>query len=340
MNIQENVSLTNYSTMKLGGRAQFLVVVESEDELLKAIEFATKNSLKIKVLGGGSNVIFTDAGFDGLVIINEIKGFETLTENNDTIIEIAAGEVWDECVEKIVEAGLTGVEALSLIPGSAGATPVQNVGAYGQEISDSFIKLRAWDLQTKAWVELKNQDCGFEYRKSIFNSSQKNRYIITKIWLELKKSQPRAPFYQSVQEYFSLHNIINPTNLDLRNAVISIRQAKLPDPKVLPNTGSFFKNPIINVEQFSELQRRFPEIPNFAKNNNVKIPAAWLLENAGLKDYKHASGLATYNKQPLVIVNRGANSEKDLENFKSEIIEKVERQFDVKLEQEPETVYN
>lgn len=340
MKIQENISLKDFSTMRLGGLANYLTEVNSEEDLLAVIQFARQKNTPIKVLGGGSNVIFTDDGFSGIVIINQIKGFEIESDGDDYIVEIGSGEIWDDCVAKTVELGLTGIEALSLIPGTAGGTPVQNVGAYGQEIKDTLVNVRAYDLQTNTWVTIDNSDCEFAYRKSIFNSSQRNRYIITKIRLKLSKSYPRKPFYKSVQEYFDEHGIDTPTPTGLRNAVIAIRSAKLPDPKILANSGSFFHNPVIARQQFDSLAANYPDIPHYSQAENVKIPAAWLIEQVGLKNHRDPSGLATYDKQPLVIVNYSAQSENDLVNFKKMIIDKVFEKFKIKLEQEPETVYN
>lgn len=339
MKIQENIALKDFSTMRLGGLADYLAVINSEEDLLTVIQFARQKSLPIKVLGGGSNVIFTDDGFAGLVVINQIKRFEVESEENGYVVEIGSGEIWDTCVAKTVGLGLTGIEALSLIPGTAGGTPVQNVGAYGQEIKDTLVNLRAYDLQSNTWATINNSNCKFAYRKSIFNSSQRNRYIITKIRLKLSKSNPRKPFYKSVQEYFDEHRIDTPTPTDLRNAVIAIRSAKLPDPKILANSGSFFHNPVITRQQFDSLTVKYPDIPHYTHEDKVKIPAAWLIEQAGLKNCQDPSGLATYDKQPLVIVNYSARSENDLTNFKNMIIDKVFEKFKIKLEQEPETVH-
>ena len=336
MQIRHNVALKDYSTMRLGGVAKHFVTVTSNDELVEAIEWAEKQHVPLLVLGGGSNVIFSN-GFDGLVMLNRLEGFEvTKAGSGYATIRIGAGEDWDGAVEKTTAMGLTGVEALSAIPGTAGATPVQNVGAYGQEIADTFVELEAYDMQEHKFVTLTKDQCGFSYRFSIFKSPKDRRYVITSLTLRLAKNNPRPPFYESLQRYLSEHNITTYTPSSIREAVIAIRARRLPDPRIIANTGSFFKNPIIEPEKFATIVSRHPDIPHWrVKDGHIKLSAGWLIEHTGLKGYRN-HGMKIYEENALVFVNEGAQEYSDLAAFREEVIDKVQRAFGVTLEQEPE----
>lgn len=338
MQILTNVSLRNYSTMRLGGAAAALTEITSKDELLEALAWAESRQLPVLVLGGGSNVIFSD-GYEGLVIINRIPGFSVIKKDGTiATITIGAGENWDNAVERTVKLGLSGIEKLSLIPGTAGATPVQNVGAYGAEIADVFVELEAYDMQAKQFVTLKKADCNFTYRNSIFKSLHNRRYIITNITLQLTTGQPTPPFYEVLQRYLDDHDIHDYSSQTIRNAVIAIRTSKLPNPALIANTGSFFKNPIIPADQFSDLDQRFPGMPHWpTQDGKVKIPAGWLIDQADLKGYQ-AHGMKIYEKNALVFVNDSAKNYADLAAFRQEIIDKVHAKFGVTLEQEPELI--
>ncbi|EDK72329.1 UDP-N-acetylenolpyruvoylglucosamine reductase [candidate division TM7 genomosp. GTL1] len=252
------------------------------------------------------------------------------------MLKIGAGEDWDSVVERSVTMGLSGIEALSAIPGTAGATPVQNVGAYGQEIASTLTELEAYDMKEKRFVVLKNADCGFAYRYSIFKSTENRRYIITSITLKLSRIAPQPPFYDSLQKYLDEHNITYFTPQVIRDAVIAIRKVKLPNPVLTPNTGSFFKNPIIEEWLLNELRKTYDDIPSYTMaDGRFKVPAGWLIEHADLKGYA-AHGMRVYDKNALVLINESASSYKDLEAFREEIINKVRDQFRITLEQEPE----
>ena len=336
MQIQNNVPLKNYSTMRLGENAKALVTVTSKDELVEVINWAEQHNLPILVLGGGSNVIFSD-GFDGLVIINRIRGFEVVDEDKPgATITIGAGEKWDDVVARTVQSNLHGIESLSAIPGTAGATPVQNVGAYGAQISDVFVELEAYDTDKKVFVTLKKDDCGFSYRNSIFKSPRNRHYVITSITLRLTKDMPKPPFYDSLQKYLDEHNITDYTPETIRQAVMAIRAVKLPDPSIMANTGSFFKNPVVNAELAQKLLTDHPGAPNWPMpDGQIKLAAGWLIEQAGLKGYR-SHGMKTYDKHALVLVNESAESYEDLAAFQHEIVQKVHQKFGVTLEQEPE----
>jgi UDP-N-acetylmuramate dehydrogenase len=339
MNIQENVSLRAYSTMRLGGAARYLVEVTSRNELGEAVQWAEAQNIPVIAIGGGSNIVWRDEGFPGLVIVNKIMRFESFDEDGRNIyITAGAGENWDAVVAHTAADGLTGIEALSLIPGSTGATPVQNVGAYGQEMSNTLTTVEAYDRETKAIVNIPAADCGFGYRTSRFKTTDKGRFFISAITLHLMRGLPEPPFYQSVAEYLAEHRIDRPTPQNIRDAVIAIRSAKLPDPAVVANNGSFFANPIISEADLAQLQADYPDMPHWpAVDGHVKVPAAWLIEQTGFKDYHDdATGMATWARQPLVFVNEHATSTADLLVFRQKVTDAVTGKFNIQLQQEPE----
>lgn len=340
MEPQQNVSLASYSTMGLGGQAAYLLDITDKFQVPKAIEWARSKSLPFLMIGGGSNTIWRDEGFPGLVLVNKISSFETQQEDETNFyITVGAGENWDSVVERSVQAGLTGIEALSLVPGSAGATPVQNVGAYGQEISNTLVSAEAYDTQDNTFLTLSAASCGFGYRTSRFKTTDQHRFMITGITLHLMKANPEPPFYAAVQTYFDQQDITAYTPQSLRDAVMAIRTAKLPDPAIVHNTGSFFANPIIGDAQLRELRDTYPTMPSWETDDpeKVKIPAAWLLETAGLKDvHDSQTGMATWPTQPLVLINENAQSTADLLAFKEKIVTLVQKKFGITLEQEPE----
>ncbi len=340
MNIQRGVSLKDYSTMRLGGVAEYLVEVKTPEELVEALKWADENSQKTIIIGSGSNIIWQDEGFKGLVIVNHIRDFKKIAEDGDSAIYlIGSGEEWDDVVKKLVAEGLSGVESLSLIPGLAGATPVQNVGAYGQEIKDTLVDVEAYDTVSKKFVTIANKDCGFDYRTSRFKTTDKGRFFITHITLKLSKSKPKPPFYQSLQDYLDKHNITTFDVPTIRDAVIAIRTAKMPDWHTVANNGSFFANPIISKDQFESLRQKFPDINGWPYGEQVKIAAGWLIEKAGMKGmHDEETGMATWDKQALVLVNEKAHSTEDLLKFRQKIIDRVEDMFGIRLEQEPELI--
>ncbi len=337
MNTFTQAPLKNYTTMRLGGPARFMVEALTPEEVRATVLKARQNNLPLFVLGGGSNVIAHDEGFNGMIILNRIPGFEVLEDDGVTAtIKIGAGENWDRTVARTVEMGLSGIEAMSAIPGTTGATPVQNVGAYGQEISNTLVELEAYDMQDDRFVVLSNADCGFSYRNSIFKSTANRRYIILSLTLKLHYQPPQPPFYASLQQYLDTHNITYYTAQTIRDAVIEIRRTKLPDPKLIANTGSFFKNPIIEEWQLNELQKTYDNIPNFKMaDGRYKVPAGWLIDQAGLKGYAN-HGMKTYEYNALVVVNENAQSYADLAAFREEIITQIRDRFRITLEQEPE----
>ena len=326
--------------MRLGGRAKYLMEIHDRAELATALTWAKENNLSVIMIGDGSNIVWQDTGFDGLVLVNKIMGYEQLDEDtHNTYLTVGGGENWDNVVERSVQAGLTGIEALSLIPGTTGATPIQNVGAYGQDISQTLSSLEVYDSQTGQFINMPVMDCGFGYRTSRFKTTDKGRFFITSITLHLTKGNLQPPFYDTLQRYLDEHDIHEFTPAAIREAVIAIRSSRLPDPATVANNGSFFANPIINVDLLTQLLAAYPAIPHWATDDEtkVKIPAAWLVDQAGFKDYHDSeTGMATWPPQALVFVNEHAKSTADLLKFKQKVIDAVEAKFHITLVQEPE----
>lgn len=350
--VQENVSLVQYSTMRLGGSARYLVEIANEDDLLHALEFASEKNLKIHIVGSGSNTIFQDEGFNGLIIVNRILGVTEDNRNACNLLSVGAGENWDDIVARSVELGYADIAALSMIPGTVGAAPVQNIGAYGQQISDSIVSVRAYDISTNDFCEIPQDECEFSYRRSRFNTKDKNRFIITSVKMQLCRKSINPPFYADVEKYFSTQSVNNKGICpnDLRDAIIYIRGVKLPDPSVVANCGSFFKNPVITARDFQDLKQKHPEIATAPKgwnqppywelpDNSVKISAGWLVEQAGFNNYNDTeTGMATWKNQSLVLINKSAKTSDDLLKFKEKITMSVYKKFSVNLEQEPELI--
>lgn len=337
--IQENVSLAEFTTFKIGGKARFFVRAKSETEIIEALEFAGQNDLEVFILGGGSNVLIADAGFDGLVLQTALKGISTFSAKDETIFVTAqAGEDWDEFVGFCVKNDLAGIECLSGIPGFVGGTPVQNVGAYGQEVSETIETVRVFDRKNREILELTNSDCKFAYRTSIFNTTEKNRFVVLAVTYALKKNGAPKIVYKDLQTFFGDKQ---PTILETRQAVLKIRSDKsmVIDPKDIntKSAGSFFKNPLVSKEKFTEMCVSWGDkIPSYAVDaETVKIPAAWLIEKSGFqKGYvKGNVGLST--KHTLAIINLGNASANDVLALKEEIQRKVKKQFGVELKPEP-----
>lgn len=313
-----------------------MATADSASDVVSLYRNARKENLPIFVLGGGSNVITHDEVFEGIVLLNKIKGFEIISETDETTdVKIGAGEVWDEVVEKAIGLGLQGIEAMSGIPGTAGAAPVQNVGAYGQEIADTLISLEAYDSKTDTIVTISADECDFSYRNSIFRDKEKGRYCILNITLRLNKAEPKPPYYASLQKYID-ENDIREVNLSvIRVAVLNIRSEKLPDPAELPSAGSFFKNALVEKWKLEELQKEYSDIPNYAMSDGrYKIPTGWLIDKAGLRGYR-SHGMRVYEKNALVLVNDSATGYDDLAAIREEIVQIVFDKFGIKIEQEP-----
>lgn len=332
--IQENIQLAPLTTLKVGGAARFFVYAQSEIYVIEAVSWATEYYFPLFILGGGSNVLIADRGFEGLVLQIGLKGIEL----NENLVTAQAGEDWDEFVKYCVDNNLQGIECLSGIPGLVGGTPVQNVGAYGQEVSETIVKVRCFDRKSNQIVELSNKECEFSYRTSIFNSTQKNRFIVLAVTFKLNpKGEPKI-VYKDLREYFGDSK---PTLSEARQAVRRIRAEKAMLVRQggldSQSAGSFFKNPIVNKERFAEMNNEFgSEIPSFkVDSNSVKIPAAWLIEKSGFqKGYiKGNAGLST--KHTLALTNRGEATAGEILDLKDEIQMKVREKFGIELHPEP-----
>lgn len=327
--------------MRLGGIAAYMTDVSTRQEVSEAISWADERGLPAIMIGDGSNIIWNDDGYPGLVMVNKIQGFEVTGEyDTGTYITAGSGMNWDQFVAQTVDMGLTGVEFLSLVPGTVGATPVQNVGAYGAEVATTITTIEAYDTQTKSFVTLRGSECQFGYRTSRFKTIDRGRFFITAVTFFLQKGNPSPPFYGALQSYFDEHQITDITPAVIREAVITIRTSKLPDPAVVANNGSFFANPIIEGRDFTQLIADYPTIAHWnVEDGKVKISAAWLLEQAGFKDFHDAeTGMGTWPKQPLVLVNEHAEKTAQLIAFKQRIVDAVVQKFGITLQQEPELI--
>lgn len=339
MEVKKSIPVKGLSTMGVGGAADSFMIMDDTSELSDQVGRLRSENKKIIPLGEGSNTIFKDGPLPIAILKIENKGFEVLKENNDEVLlKIASGEHWDEVVERTVDMGLSGVEAMSAIPGSMGATPIQNVGAYGQEIADVFVELEGYDHRDNVWMILSGADCGFSYRNSAFKEGKIRDFIITSLTIKLSKKPPQIPTYHRLIPYFEGKKEGDVDAREIREAVIEIRSKILPDPSVIPNSGSFFANPIVSAEFAANLRERFPEIKFFELyDGRVKLYAGWLLEECGFKGFT-SGNIGTYEGNALVVVNKGEATFKELERFKEMIVEKVRQKFGVVLEMEPNIV--
>ncbi len=333
MMIQENVSLKPYNTFGIDVNARRFVSVTSVDELKNVIEQSRHEPLFI--MGGGSNMLLT-RDVDALVIQINLRGMEVLKQTDDSVwVEVQAGESWHEFVLYAISNDWGGIENMSLFPGNVGTAPIQNIGAYGREIKDTFVSCKALHLKTLEIHEFTNEACKFGYRESIFKQSVKGEYIIVSVVFKLtRRNHVINTAYGDIQAELAAQGVTKPTIADVSRAVIAIRQSKLPDPKVLGNSGSFFKNPVIPASQFDELKLRFPDIKSFpVSETEVKVPAGWLIEKAGLKG-KRWGNAGVHEKQALVIVNYGGASGAEILEVSKKVQREVFEQFGVAIEAE------
>lgn len=343
--MQQNVPLSAYSTMRLGGKASYLADITERSQIEEAAAWAESNRVPLIMIGKGSNIVWRDEGFEGLVLVNKLKRFEQQELDSETAyFTIGGGENWDESVAKTVELGYSGLEHLSLIPGTVGAAPVQNIGAYGAQLSDVLTTVEAYDLHERKLVILKASECEFGYRTSRFKTTDRNRFLITAVTAELKKTSTSKATYHTLESYLQEKHITARNPQTIRDAVIAVRSAKLPDPAVIPNCGSFFQNPIVSKEQLASILERHPDLAGWATtmswdqpDGTVKIAAGALLEYLGFKDFHDKeTGMSTWKLQSLVLVNDRAKSTQDLLTFKQKIIDAVREAFNITLVQEPE----
>lgn len=343
--IRENVPLASFTTLRIGGPARYLAGARNEDELFEALAFAANLGLPVFILGGGSNVLFADEGYPGLVLHIAIKGISWSTDGKVTA---TAGEDWDELVAQCVERDLAGIECLSGIPGLVGGTPVQNVGAYGQEVSETIASVRVYDRLARQIVELSNAGCRFSYRASIFNTSERDRYIVLAATFALKKQGEPAIRYPDLNQIFA-GSSSKPALKDVRQAVRSIRSRKamllVPGEPDACSAGSFFKNPVVTaafLERMTEDARTQTaiasdqEVPHYsAAAGQVKVPAAWLIEHAGFSRGYTRGRAGISSKHSLAIINRGGATAREILGLATEIQERVQAQFGILLQPEP-----
>lgn len=333
-NILKNISLKPYNTFGLDTSARLFVEVKSLEELQEVVRSSKFKINDVLVLGGGSNILLTQ-DMDGLVVKNSIQGKEIVSENKEEIvIKVGAGTNWHEFVMYCVEKGYGGVENLSLIPGTVGAAPMQNIGAYGVEIKDVFVQLEALHRFSNKMETFDNATCEFGYRESIFKHSHKDKYIIVNVTFRLSKKPKLNLDYGAIRDVLAERGITEPTIKDVSNAVIEIRQSKLPDPKKIGNSGSFFKNPVISKEVLLSIRKDYPEIPTYPiDDNSVKVPAGWLIEQAGWKG-KTFGSIGVHKKQALVLVNYGAGKGADIKKLSEDIQASIFEKFGVALQAE------
>lgn len=335
MNIQENYSLKNHNTFGVDVSAKYFAEVKSLEELIQALKHSKTQSLPTLFLGGGSNILFTQ-DFEGLVIQLDLKGTsEEIINENEVLVTSKAGENWHEFVQFCLAKNYGGLENLSLIPGNVGTSPMQNIGAYGTEIKDTFVSCKVLNLETLGVEKFNHEECNFGYRESIFKKEGKGKYVILEVTFKLtRKHHLIKTDYGAIQTELNNLGIENPSIQEVSKAVINIRQSKLPDPKVLGNAGSFFKNPTIPVAQFENLKEKFENIQGYPNGEFVKVPAGWLIEQCGWKG-KQIGNVASHELQSLVIVNKtGLATGKEIFDFSTMIIVTVKEKFGIDLERE------
>ena len=334
MEIFKNISLKRCNTFGLDYKAKYLVEIKSEKDLITLQKEKVFKSEKKLILGGGSNILFTK-DFNGLVVKNNIKGQEIVNENKNFIdFKIGAGENWHEIVLKCVDNNWGGIENLSLIPGNSGTAPMQNIGAYGVEIKDTFLQLEALELSSGNIKRFNKEDCKFSYRESIFKNEKKNQYLILNITLRLNKNPKLNIEYGEIKKTLQEQQIKSPTIKDVSNAIITIREKKLPDPKKIGNSGSFFKNPIISNQLLDKIIKKYPKIVHYKINKNkTKIAAGWLIEKAGWKG-KRIKNFGVHKNQALVLVNYGGAEGKEIYELSENIINDINLKFGISLERE------
>ncbi|HEV2576908.1 MAG TPA: UDP-N-acetylmuramate dehydrogenase [Acidobacteriaceae bacterium] len=340
MKIQENVALGPLTTLGVGGPARFFAVAETEADVAEAVRRAEERRLPLFVLGGGSNLLVSDAGFPGLVVQIGIRGIRDCGEG---LFQVGAGEVWDEFVDGMVKAGMQGVECLAGIPGSVGGTPVQNVGAYGQEVAETIVLVRAFDRKTGEFVELDREACKFRYRKSLFNKDEPERYVVTRVDFRLHPSGTPQVTYGDVKRYFAQST----QTIDLEAVLSAVRQIRKSKGMLLVekdpdcrSAGSFFKNPVVEAGRLSQVAvaagvgtEAVPHWP--AGDGVVKLSAAWLIERAGFEKGFADGAAGISSRHTLALINRGGATAADIERLQDRIRRGVEERFGVGLEREP-----
>ncbi len=330
MIIQQQISLKQYNTFGVEATASFFAQVASIQDLQHI--FSEKAITPLLVLGGGSNLLLTK-NFNGLVVKIASKGIEVTEEGNEVYVTAQAGELWNDVVLFCVQNGYGGAENLTLIPGSIGAAPIQNIGAYGVELKDVFYTLEAFEISTQKMHSFDKEACKFAYRESIFKNELRGKYIITSVTLKLSKIPALSTHYGAIESELQNRGIAHPSIKDISDVVAHIRVSKLPDPKTIGNSGSFFKNPIITSEQLERLVNQFPDIVHYPAGTGAKLAAGWLIDQCGWKG-KVVGNTGTWKNQALVLVNHGGATGKEIYDFSESIIVSVYQKFGITLERE------
>ena len=336
MIIRENIPLSSLTTMRLGGPARYVIDIESPYDIEPAFNFAQDRNLPFRILGGGANTIAHDEGFAGVIIHSAMSGItDNIRQDPSYIITVLSGTEWDSVVAHACARGLTGIEALSKIPGHAGAAPVQNIGAYGQDIAGTFHSADVYDIKNHRFLTLSAADLHFSYRHSIMNTTHRGHYFVISITLALATGEMPRPFYASLERFIAKHHITDLSPSSIRTAVSSIRADKLPDPALIPSAGSFFKNIYLTEPEATLAEQK--GIPVYHGHDGYKINSAWLIEQVGLKG-QLLHGFRISYSAPLVLINESATSYADLAAARTEIISAVRKKFNYTLEQEPEEI--
>jgi len=333
--IQQNISLKAFNTLALPAHAAFYCEVFEAEQIPETIEFSLANKLPWMLLGEGSNIILA-SDFAGLVIHIKLRGITASVEKDSVWVDVAAGENWHALVEHTLAQGWFGLENLALIPGTVGASPIQNIGAYGIEVAQRIESVTGWSLEQQCFQILSNQQCQFGYRDSIFKRELKDKFIITQVRLQLSLIPEPVLYYPPLTEQFA--HIQNPDPVLIAAAVEKVRREKLPDPAIAPNVGSFFKNPVITESQYQQLKTEYPDMPGYCHDTQVKIPAAWLIDRAGWKGFREQD-VGVHAKQALVLVNYGGASGDDILELANRIRNDISKRYGIELEIEPR-VYN
>jgi UDP-N-acetylmuramate dehydrogenase len=341
MQLLEHVPLATYTTFGIGGPARWFAEASTEDDVLEAVAASGERNVPLFVLGGGSNLLVSDAGFPGLVLRIALQGIESSQDGASTTFSVAAGENWDAFVGQAVERNCAGIECLAGIPGTVGGTPVQNVGAYGQEVAETIRMVRALDLQTQRFVNLAAGECGFAYRRSIFNGPERGRYIVTRVEYELRTDAKPVISYADLKRYFQ-EKTTPPSLAQVSAAVREIRWSKgmliVPGEPDCRSAGSFFKNPVISAEHFGRIQAdaKGVDVPKYpAGDGLLKVPAAWLLDQAGFHKGYVLGRAGISSRHTLALINRDGASAADIVALRDRIIAAVEAKFAIRLEPEP-----
>lgn len=332
MTFHKNFDLSKYNTFGIVAKCAYFSSFESVEALKSLLENLPEKPLTI--LGGGSNMLITK-DLTGTVLHNQIRGVEVISQTDESLlVRVGAGENWHEFVMQAVDNNWGGIENLSLIPGCVGASPMQNIGAYGVEIKDVLEQVEAFDIEKGEVHCFSNSACEFGYRESVFKRALKGKYVITHVTFRLTKKHVIHTEYGAIQDVLKENGIENPTIKDVSEAVISIRSSKLPDPKVIGNAGSFFKNPVVSVSVFEKIQSEYARVPSYpVDEHHVKIPAGWLIETAGWKG-RDFGNFGVHDKQALVLVNRGGAAGHDIFELSEKIIRDIQEKFGIELERE------